>query len=57
MISYRDMTFCSFHEECDKGDNCFRALNEEVVDNAKNAGLLICQFMDKPECFTTKEES
>ena len=62
MICYKDMTFCSFWEECKEGKSCPRALTEKVEIEAdrwwlsfhgstiKN-GAPICQFVKKPECF------
>jgi len=49
MICYKDKTFCGFHKDC--GVDCDRALTNDVVKLAKTMGLLICQFVDKPECF------
>ena len=50
MICYKDMTFCSFYEDCDDKD-CSRALTQEVRDKADKLGLPICQFMEKPDCW------
>lgn len=30
MMCYLDMTFCPFWSECKHGDDCYRALTEEV---------------------------
>ena len=53
MLCYRDMTFCTYYKECTIGENCHRALTEEVKQKAeawsKNIG--IAQFADKPDCF------
>ena len=54
MLSYRDMTYCPFYKECMMDANCYQALTEEVNEAARNAGLPICQFMDKPACFKEK---
>ena len=50
MISYRDKTYCPFYLECAEV-GCDRALTETVKVLARNYGLPICQFMDKPECY------
>jgi len=51
------MTFCGFYKECKDGEECHRALTEEVEYAAKRTGLWISQFADKPaECFAEKEE-
>jgi len=51
MLCYRDMTFCSFYTSCKDGDNCFRALTDNVLDDARNSHLSVSQFMEKPDCF------
>ena len=57
MMCFRDMTFCGFYKECKDGEECHRALTEEVEYAAKRTGLWISQFADKPaECFAEKEE-
>lgn len=65
MICYRDMTFCPFHEECGIGDACMRALTDEVIADAQKwwswfngsqtDGVPICQYAEKPNCFTKEE--
>ena len=51
MLCYRDMTFCQYWKICVDGDTCFRALKQQVVLNARLAGLPICQFARKPDCY------
>ena len=51
MLCYKDMTFCSFWEDCKKQENCSRCLTENVRIDSDRSGLLICQFVDKPNCF------
>jgi len=55
-MCYRDMTFCTFHEDCKLSKKCGRALTPRVKQDAekwmKNA--LIAMFMDKPECWKHK---
>lgn len=61
MVEYRDMTFCSFYEDCLEGENCMRALTPQVRQDAerwaREIGLKetpICVFLEKPECFKEK---
>jgi hypothetical protein len=49
MMCYRDRTYCPFLE-CEETD-CDRKKTQQIVDAASRAGLLICQFVDKPDCF------
>ena len=52
MLCYRDMTFCGFYETCKDGENCFRALTENVKKEAKKHGYAIAQFVSAPtECY------
>ena len=55
MICYRDMTFCSYWKECEKGLDCCRALTSEVRKGAKEWWGTdkppICMFATKPSCF------
>ena len=51
MMTYRDMTFCRFHDDCAAGTDCARQLTQAVMDDAKRLGLLISQFVERPECF------
>lgn len=39
MISYRDMTFCDSWGSCVKGDDCSRAITEDVLKRAEDIGL------------------
>jgi hypothetical protein len=56
MICYKDMTFCSFYQECKKGGQCNRAETPDVIYNAKASNLLICEFIEKPSCFRKKKK-
>ena len=53
-ISYRDMTFCPYWDECKDGGTCGRASTPEVERKADESGLPICWYAERPECF--KEE-
>lgn len=52
MICYRDRTFCPFLE-CIELD-CPVRLTEDVKNSADRIGLLISQYIDKPDCFKEK---
>ena len=53
MLCYKDMTFCTNWRRCANGDQCHRALTEEVKRGAVASGLDIATqrfndcFMDK----------
>lgn len=51
MLCCKDMTFCSFYTSCKDGDNCFRALTDEILEDARNSSLPVSNFMEKPNCF------
>jgi hypothetical protein len=51
MICYKDKTFCREYKTCSNGEVCSRALTEEVTKDAVSAGLPVCQYADKPECY------
>ena len=51
MICYRDMTFCTYWENCANGATCSRALTKFTEYGAREIDLPICQFAEKPECF------
>ena len=54
MIGYRDMTFCTFHSSCTKGNSCHRAFTAEVAAGAVkwwgSIGAPVSQFSEKPSC-------
>jgi hypothetical protein len=51
MLCYRDMTFCPFWSDCEKGMDCSRAMDDRAVAAANANGLLVSQFSEKPECY------
>jgi hypothetical protein len=60
MFCYRDMTFCSFWEDCTEADGCRRCLTKEVEAGAAEwwAGVNddeppICRFVEKPDCHSS----
>lgn len=59
MMCYRDKTFCQFWQECQKGEDCHRRLDDEVKSKAVkwwgNEDAPICTYVDKQECFERKE--
>ena len=54
MICYRDMTFCTFHEDCARAAECHRPLTDDVKAKAEKwwggEGAPIAMFAQKPEC-------
>ncbi len=34
MMTYRDMTFCEHHENCEDGETCYKALTDKVKEEA-----------------------
>lgn len=54
MLTYKDMTFCSYND-CKNFKTCHRALSEEVLNNARNwwgsEDAPICQYAEKPKCY------
>ena len=54
-MAYKDMTFCTFWEECKDGNNCNRALTPKVRKEAElwwgDDNVLISTFLHKPNCF------
>lgn len=61
MISYRDMTFCPYHEDCMQGKVCPRALTEDVHRGATawwgNENAPISIFAEVPHCMEPKKYS
>ena len=52
MMCYRDRTYCGYWRECANGRICAAALTSEVMDMAEREGLPICQYAERPECFS-----
>jgi hypothetical protein len=54
-MEYMDRCFCAFYSECwhcaEGPEGCARALTPLIRLQAEKAGLPICQFTFKPECF------
>ena len=55
MICYKDMTFCRFDSCKNFGDNCHRSLTKEIIAAAEKHGLPTSQYMDKPDCYESKQ--
>lgn len=55
MITYKDMTFCAYYQECANRESCNRALTKTIKDKAKNFGLPISQFASRPNCWQGEE--
>lgn len=55
MISYKDMTFCNDYITCKEGDNCFRALTPDVLEDAKkwwgDDDAPISVYSNEPSCY------
>ena len=57
-MTYRDMTFCPFNEDCkqspDNGGSCQRALTNEVMTAARKwwngDNPPITMFVNRPDC-------
>ena len=56
MLCYRDMIFCPFHKDCAHASSCHRPLTEEVIARAAAAGMLISEFVDKPQCHSDNDK-
>ena len=54
-MTYRDMTFCTFWEDC--AEPCSRALTPEVLKKANEwmENPPICHYLEKPDCWKEKE--
>jgi len=54
-MGYKDITFCTFYEECTQGKDCKRALTAKVKEAAQfwwgTSIPPIDLFLDKPDCF------
>lgn len=53
MLCYKDRTLCDF-EDCSKFKICTSALKNQDILNAKELGLLIALYSDKPVCYKDK---
>ena len=55
MICYQDCTFCPYHAECNKGEDCAIAYTDEVKLEAQawwgSDDAPVCLFAERPECF------
>ena len=59
MLCYKDITFCPFWEECKDGSKCKIALTDEIYEAGikwskevvETDDVLICQLVNKPDCF------
>jgi len=60
MICYRDRTYCTFYETCDKRSDCSRPLTPQVKADAANwwgsDAAPIAVFTDKPQCHSDNQE-
>ena len=57
MLCYQGRTFCTFHNECDDGEGCSRALTDQVRDEAKvwwgqeDGDPPFAIYSQHPDCF------
>jgi len=60
MIHYKDKTYCTFYETCDKRNDCSRPLTPQVKAAAANwwgsDAAPIAVFVDKPQCHSDNQE-
>jgi hypothetical protein len=60
MLHYKDKTFCTFYETCEKQHDCHRPLTPAVKAAAANwwggEGAPVAVFADKPQCHIDKQE-
>ena len=60
MIGFRDMTFCTYDNDCAKAKKCPRVLTPEIREAARkwwgNAEAPIIMFFEKPQCHEKVEE-
>ena len=54
MICYKDMTFCHSWNSCKKGDDCPRAITDDVLVKAEEVGLPLC-IAEEFDCYEEKE--
>ena len=59
MMIYRDMTFCTHYQDCDKASTCRRPLTTKVMAEAVkwwgSPYVLMCQYATKPPCHSDFE--
>ena len=60
MLHYKDKTFGTFYETCEKQHDCHRPLTPAVKAAAANwwggEGAPVAVFADKPQCHIDKQE-
>ena len=54
MICYRDRTFCHYADCAEK--NCGRRLTDKIKRDAKEFGLPICYYAEKPSCYINQKK-
>ena len=63
MMCYKDMTFCTFYQDCAHASTCHRPLTPDVRAAAmewtntftKLAYALVMQYTEQPECHSSKD--
>ena len=60
MIHYKDRTFCTYYETCDKQNDCSRPLTPQVKAAAVkwwgSDTAPVAVFTDKPQCHSDNQE-
>lgn len=55
MMCYKDMTFCPYHDTCQSGPTCYRALTDKVREGAEKwwggDDYPIALFSSPPTCY------
>ena len=49
-MTYKDMTFCPFWENCSKAKDCHRPLTDQVVRAAIKHNLPVSEYAERPKC-------
>jgi hypothetical protein len=53
---FQRQNFLQFLPRLPTRKTCWDALTPSVIERAKLINLPVCQYKDKPECFTKKEK-
>lgn len=52
-MSYKDMTFCRSWKECKNGNDCHRAITEDIIEKSSGTNLPL-SIAEKFDCFEQK---
>ena len=58
-MTYMDMKFCTYYEDCKDGETCHRALTPKVLADAEKwmENAPVCCYATKPYCHKPKEQT